>query len=232
MEKMSKQKFIRLVMSAANAVVKTFEDKSVTISAEIPSGTKTEQVSIVVRGRKGHLEHLHDCSFFAFGRSREVRRYPEFISTQLTINGVKGEIAFWGTDIPPELRNLTARELSAKGYQVHAGCSSNDKPFKDWCRATTPWRTELRDFLEEEIAKGGEVCGLNRDERGNFKIDFYDGTFKVATPAEFSIMTETPRTDKEKPHPFHWPLLRFLHPDRWATIIEKCGRQYAYSHCR
>lgn len=228
MEKMSKQKFIRLVMAAAGDLVKTFNDRTKTIEAEIPSGTKTDQVSIVVRGRKGMLETFHDTSFFCFG-PRKVRRYPEFISTQLTINGVKGEIAFWGNDIPPELRNLTARELSAKGYQIHAGCSSNDKPFKDWERPTTPWRSELRDFLEEEIAKGGEVCGLNRDERGNFKIDFYDGTSKLATPAEFAIMTETPRTDKEKPHPLHYPLLRFMHPDIWANIIEACGRQYAYS---
>lgn len=232
MEKMTKQKFIRLVMSAASEVVKTSNDKSVTIEAEVPSGTKTDQVTIVVRGRRGHLETLYDCSVFTFGQRREVRRYPEFISTQLTINGVKGEIAFWGTDIPPELRNLTAKELSAKGYQIHAGCSANDKPFKEWCRPTIPWRSELRDFLEEEIAKGGEVCGLNRDERGNFKIDFYDGTSKVATPAEFAIMTYLPRTDKEKPHPFYYPLLRFMHPDRWARTIEICGRQYAYSHCR
>lgn len=232
MEKMSKQKFIRLVMSAASEVVKTSNDKSVTIEAEVPSGTKTDQVTIVVRGRRGRYETMYDHSVFTFGQRREVRRYPEFISTQLTINRVKGEIAFWGTDIPPELRNLTAKELSAKGYQIHAGCSSNDKPFKDWYRPTIPWRSELRDSLEVDIGKGGEVCGLNRDERGNFKIDFYDGTSKVATPAEFSIMTETPRTDKEKPHPYHWPLLRFMHPDRWATIIEKCGRQYAYSHCR
>ena len=219
-------------MSAASEVVKTSNDKSVTIEAEVPSGTKTDQVTIVVRGRRGHLETLYDCSVFTFGQRREVRRYPEFISTQLTINGVKGEIAFWGTDIPPELRNLTAKELSAKGYQIHAGCSANDKPFKEWCRPTIPWRSELRDFLEEEIAKGGEVCGLNRDERGNFKIDFYDGTSKVATPAEFAIMTYLPRTDKEKPHPFYYPLLRFMHPDRWARTIEICGRQYAYSHCR
>lgn len=230
MEKMSKQKFIRLVMSAASEVVKTSNDKSVTIEAEVPSGTKTDQVSIVVRGRRGHYETMYDHSFFCFGQRREVRRYPEFISTQLTINGVKGEIAFWGTDIPPELRNLTARELSAKGYQIHAGCSANDKPFKDWTRPYITWRNELRDFLEEEIAKGGEVCGLNRDEQGNFKIDFYDGTSKVATPAEFAIMTD--RVYMEKPHPFYWPLLRFLHPDRWATLIENCGRQYAYSHCR
>lgn len=232
MEKMSKQKFIRLVMSAAGEVVKTSNDKSVTIEAEVPSGTKTDQVSIVVRGRRGRYETLYDCSVFTFGQRREVKRYPEFISTQLTINGVKGEIAFWGTDIPPELRNLTAKELSAKGYEIGADCSSNDKPFKEWCRPTIPWRSELRDFLEEEIAKGGEVCGLNRDERGNFKIDFYDGTSKVATPAEFSIMTYLPRTDKEKPHPFYYPLLRFMHPDRWARTIEICGRQYAYSHCR
>lgn len=230
MEKMSKQKFIRLVMAAAGDLVKTFNDRTKTIEAEIPSGTKTDQVSIVLRGRKGMLETFRDTSFFCFG-PRKVRRYPEFISTQLTINGVKGEIAFWGNDIPPELRNLTARELSAKGYQVHAGCSANDKPFKDWERPYITWRNELRDFLEEEIAKGGEVCGLNR-ENGLFKIDFYDGTSKLATPAEFAIMTETPRTSKEKPHPFHWPLLRFLHPDRWATIIEKCGRQWTYAHCR
>lgn len=231
MEKMSKQKFIRLVMAAAGEIVKTFNEQTKTIEAEVPSGTKTEQVSIVVRGRKGMLETFHDTAFFCFG-PRKVRRYPEFISTQLTINGVKGEIVFWGHDIPPELRNLTAKELSSKGYQIHAGCSANDKPFKDWTRPYITWRNELRDFLEEEIAKGGEVCGLNRDERGNFKIDFYDGTSKLATPAEFAIMTATPRSDKEKPHPFHWPLLRFLHPDRWATIIEKCGRQWTYAHCR
>ena len=174
---------------------------------------------------------MYDHSFFTFGQRREVRRYPEFISTQLTINGVKGEIVFWGTDIPPELRNLTAKELSAKGYEIGADCSSNDKPFRDWCRPTIPWRSELRDCLEVDIGKGGEVCGLNR-ENGLFKIDFYDGTSKLATPAEFAIMTETPRTDKEKPHPFHWPLLRFMHPDRWATIIDKCGRQWTYAHCR
>ena len=230
MEKMSKQKFIRLVMAAASEIVKTFNEQTKTIEAEIPSGAKTEQVSIVVRGRKGMLETCHDTAFFCFG-PRKVRRYPEFISTQLTLNGVKGEITFWGHDIPPELRNLTAKELSAKGYQVHAGCSANDKPFKDWTRPYITWRNELRDFLEEEIAKGGEVCGLNR-ENGIFKIDFYDGTSKMATPAEFATRTETPRTDKEKPHPLHWPLLRFLHPDRWATIIEDCGRQYAYAHCR
>ena len=53
MEKMSKQKFIRLVMAAAGEVVKTSIDKSITIEAEVPSGTKTDQVSIVVRGRRG-----------------------------------------------------------------------------------------------------------------------------------------------------------------------------------
>ena len=75
------------------------------------------------------------------------------------------------------------------------------------------------------------MCGLNR-ENGNFKIDFYDGTSKLATPAEFAIMTDGDPAHPMKDHPLHWPLLRFLHPDRWATIIEKCGRQYAYAHCR
>ena len=75
---------------------------------KIPSGTKAEQVSIVVGGRKGMLETFHDTAFCCFG-PRNVRRYPEFISTQLTLNGVKGEIAFWGHYIPPELRNLTAK---------------------------------------------------------------------------------------------------------------------------
>ena len=231
MEKMSKQKFIRLVMAAASEVVKTFHEQTKTIEAEIPSGTKTEHATIVVKGRKGMLETFHDTSFFCFG-PRKVRRYPEFISTQLTINGVKGEIAFWGHDIPPELRNLTAKELSAKGYQIHAGCSADDQPFKEWSRPYITWRNELRDFLEEEIAKGGEVCGLNRDENGIFKIDFYDGTSKLATPAEFAIMTDGDPAHPMKEHPLHWPLLRFLHPERWAEIIEKCGRQYAYAHCR
>jgi len=229
MEKMSKQKFIRLVMAAASEVVKTFHEQTKTIEAEIPSGSKTERVSIVVKGRKGMLETFHDTSFFCFG-PRKVRRYPEFISTQLTIDGCKGEIVFWGNDYPPELRNLTAKELSAKGYQIHAECTADDKPFKDWSRPTITWRNELRDFLEEEIAKGGEVCGLNR-ENGLFKIDFYDGTSKTATPAEFAIMTDGNPADG-KHHPFHWPLLRFMHPDRWATIIEKCGRQWTYAHCR
>lgn len=207
MEKMSKKKFIRLVMSAANEVVKNLQRSTKTIEAEIPSGTKTEMVSIVVTGR-----------------------FREEISTCLTINGVKGEIVFWGEDIPSELRHLTAKQLSKKGYQIGAWCSADDRPFEDIGRSYTPWRSDLRDFLEEEVGKGGEVCGLNRDENGNYKIDFYDGTSRMATPAEFDEMTDgNPFAKKE--HPLHWPLLRFLHPDRWAEIIEKCGRQYAYSHC-
>lgn len=107
MEKMSKKKFIRLVMSAANEVVKHFSEGTKTIEAEIPSGTKTELVSIVVSGRRGWYETFHG-----------IKRMPVFISTRLTLNGAQGEIVFWGNDVPPELRDLTAKELSKKGYQI------------------------------------------------------------------------------------------------------------------
>lgn len=217
MEKMSKKKFIRLVMSAANEVVKHFSEGTKTIEAEIPSGTKNELVSIVVSGRRGYYETFHG-----------IKRMPVFISTRLTLNGAQGEIVFWGNDVPPELRDLTAKELSKKGYQI-GPCAADDRPFSNWVRSFHPWQSELRDFLEEELGKGGEVCGLNRDENGNYKIDFYDGTSKLVTPDEFEKITNNPFAKKE--HPLHWPMLRFLHPDRWAEIIEKCGRQYAYSHC-
>lgn len=136
-----KEKFIRLVMSAANEVVKHFSEGTKTIEAEIPSGTKTELVSIVVSGRRGWYETFHG-----------IKRMPVFISTRLTLNGAQGEIVFWGNDVPPELRDLTAKELSKKGYQI-GPCAADDRPFANWVRSFAPWQSEFRDFLEEELGK-------------------------------------------------------------------------------